>query len=405
MIELNQLEQLIYIAENKTISKAAKELLISQPALSRSMQRLESDLGVELFDHYKNKIVLNKNGELAVKHAQKIIKSIQTMINDVQDYDQSFHRISIATCSPAPMWDIEPLIKELYPQITIQTAVINQKDLITKLKEKEYQLIITPEQVDDSQYVCIPYVEEDLLLSLPLNHPLTKKKTIKFHDLDGQTMLLYSNIGFWHDLHMQKTPKTKYLLQEERFTFNEIVKASTLPSYTSNLSIKREGKMSDRIILPIDEEEAHVTYYVVMLKENNGQISVEYLFIFAIALILLTVFTLPLANLAIEKTTDISDAINVKSQLYKIADGINQVYGEGQGAKQSVNLELDQNINVNIYKKHLSAGVKFNDHSSKLIKVNHDADVISGILNLNKGKNTIVIEWPAESENIFISKK
>ena len=60
----------LYIAENKTISKAAKELLISQPALSRSMQRLESDLGVELFDHYKNKIVLNKNGELAVKHAQ-----------------------------------------------------------------------------------------------------------------------------------------------------------------------------------------------------------------------------------------------------------------------------------------------------------------------------------------------
>ena len=265
MIELNQLEQLIYIAENKTISKAAKELLISQPALSRSMQRLESDLGVELFDHYKNKIVLNKNGELAVKHAQKIIKSIQTMINDVQDYDQSFHRISIATCSPAPMWDIEPLIKELYPQITIQTAVINKKDLLTKLKEKEYHLVITPEYIDDSQYFCIPYVEEDLLLSLPLNHPLASKKEIKFHDLDGQTMLLNSNIGFWHDLHMQKTPKTKYLLQEERLTFNEIVKASTLPSYTSNLSIKREGKMSDRVILPINEEEAHVTYYVVML--------------------------------------------------------------------------------------------------------------------------------------------
>ena len=120
--------------------------------------------------------------------------------------------------------------------------------------------MITPEYIDDSQYVCIPYVEEDLLLSLPLNHPLTHKKEIKFHDLDGQTMLLYSNIGFWHDLHMQKTPKTKYLLQEERFTFNEIVKASTLPSYTSNLSIKREGKMSDRIILPIDEEESHGTY-------------------------------------------------------------------------------------------------------------------------------------------------
>lgn len=269
MIELNQLEQLICIAKNQTISKAAQELLISQPALSRSMQRLESDLGVELFDHYKNKIVLNKNGELAVKHAQKIIKSIHSMVDEIQEYDQSFHTISIASCSPAPMWDLEPLIKELYPQITVQTAVVNQKEILNKLKEKEYHIVITPYPVDDAHYFAIPYVEEELLLSLPLNHPLTQKKEIKFHDLDGQTMLLYSNIGFWHDLHMEKTPKTKYLLQEERLTFNEIVKASTLPSYTSNLSIKREGKMSDRVILPINEEEAHVQYYVVMLKENK----------------------------------------------------------------------------------------------------------------------------------------
>lgn len=269
MIELNQLEQLICIAKNQTISKAAQELLISQPALSRSMQRLESDLGVELFDHYKNKIVLNKNGELAVKHAQKIIKNIQTMVDEIQEFDQSFHTISIASCSPAPMWDLEPLIKELYPQISVQTAVVNQKEILNKLKEKEYHIVITPYPVDDTSCLSIPYIEEDLLLSLPLNHPLTHKKEIKFHDLDGQTMLLYSNIGFWHDLHMEKTPKTKYLLQEERLTFNEIVKASTLPSYTSNLSIKREGKMSDRIILPIDEEDAHVQYYVVMLKENK----------------------------------------------------------------------------------------------------------------------------------------
>lgn len=269
MIELNQLEQLVCIAKNQTISKAAQELLISQPALSRSMQRLESDLGVELFDHYKNKIILNKNGELAVKHAQKIIKNIQTMVDEIQEYDQSFHTISIASCSPAPMWDLEPLIKKLYPQISVQTAVVNQKEILNKLKEKEYHLVITPYPIEDSHYFCIPYIEEDLLLSLPLNHPLTHKKEIKFHDLDGQTMLLYSKIGFWHDLHMEKTPKTKYLLQEERLTFNEIVKASTLPSYTSNLSIKREGKMSDRIILPIDEEDAHVQYYVVMLKENK----------------------------------------------------------------------------------------------------------------------------------------
>lgn len=142
-----------------------------------------------------------------------------------------------------------------------------------------------------------------------------------------------------------------------------------------------------------------------MYKENNGQISVEYLFIFAIALIILTIFTLPLASLGIEKTTDVSDALNVKSQLYKIASGINQVYSEGQGAKQVINLELDKSVNVNIYKNHISASVGFSDKSAKLIKVDHECDVISGILKLDKGKNTVVIEWPTGSEKIFISKK
>ena len=50
MIEFNQLEHLVAIAKNKTISKAAEELLISQPGLTKSMQRLEEDLGLSLFN-------------------------------------------------------------------------------------------------------------------------------------------------------------------------------------------------------------------------------------------------------------------------------------------------------------------------------------------------------------------
>ena len=55
MIDTQQLEQLIFIAEHGTLSKAAEKLHVSQPAVSRSMQRLENDLGVVLFDRQKNK--------------------------------------------------------------------------------------------------------------------------------------------------------------------------------------------------------------------------------------------------------------------------------------------------------------------------------------------------------------
>lgn len=73
MIEFNQLEHLVAIAKNKTISKAAEELLISQPGLTRSMQRLEEDLGLSLFNRKKNKIELNDNGLLAVEFAKNYL--------------------------------------------------------------------------------------------------------------------------------------------------------------------------------------------------------------------------------------------------------------------------------------------------------------------------------------------
>ncbi len=74
MLELNQLMQLLKIAECKTISSAAQQLHLSQPALSRSMQKLEDVLQVTLFDRQKNKISLNKNGELAVEQCSCAIK-------------------------------------------------------------------------------------------------------------------------------------------------------------------------------------------------------------------------------------------------------------------------------------------------------------------------------------------
>lgn len=271
MIELNQLEQLVCIAKNGTISKASEELLISQPALSRSMQRLETDFDVQLFDHYKNKVVLNKNGELAVEQAKKILKNVNKMVQTVQDFNRSLQSIAIASCTPAPIWDIEPMIKEMYSGINIDYQVLDQHDLVKVLKNKEYQMIITPFEVNDKELFCIPYLDEDLYLSLPLNHHLKDKKEVSFQDLDGETMLLYSNIGFWYDMHIRTMPNTKFLIQNERLTFNEIVKASTLPSFTSNLSIKREGKMNNRIIIPFSDDEAHVTFYFVILKKDKNK--------------------------------------------------------------------------------------------------------------------------------------
>ena len=56
MPEMNQIQQLLAIADTGTISKAAEQMHLSQPALTRSIQKLESEWGVTLFDRKKNKV-------------------------------------------------------------------------------------------------------------------------------------------------------------------------------------------------------------------------------------------------------------------------------------------------------------------------------------------------------------
>ena len=102
-----------------------------------------------------------------------------------------------------------------------------------------------------------------------------------------------------------------------------------------------------------------------MFLDNKGQVSLEYLLIFAISLILLIAFTLPIANFGLEKTLDVSDALDTKAELSKLSNAISQVYGEGQGAKQTIFLKVNEPVNVKISNSYISASIKLNDNSFK----------------------------------------
>ena len=75
MIDLFLIEQLDAFARNGTLSKAAEELMITQPALSRNMKRLESLMGISLFHRGNSKIFLNETGKVAAEYAARILEA------------------------------------------------------------------------------------------------------------------------------------------------------------------------------------------------------------------------------------------------------------------------------------------------------------------------------------------
>lgn len=270
MFELYQLEQLLAVAECGTLSRAAEHLHISQPALSRSMQRLEAELQVTLFDRQKNKIELNENGRMAVDYARKIMEQSRDMISRIQAFDRSRRTILLGVCAPAPLWEIPPVLSALYPDWTISSEMRENGVLLQGLRDGIYQLIILPYSVEEPGISCVKYGEEHLYFSLPPAHPLSGSKALYMRDLNGETMLLRNQLGFWRDVTDRKMPDTRFLEQED-IAFEELVKSSALPSFTTDVALRRTGDTANRVNVPILDEEANVSYYCLWrtAEQNN----------------------------------------------------------------------------------------------------------------------------------------
>lgn len=101
MVEIKQLRQLVTIADCGTMTAAAKKLYLSQPALSRSMQRLESALSVNLFDHGQNSARLNETGRLAVERAEELLRQIDALPEQLRAFARSLKTISIGAVTGA----------------------------------------------------------------------------------------------------------------------------------------------------------------------------------------------------------------------------------------------------------------------------------------------------------------
>ena len=265
MLELNQLEQLVTIEKCQTLSKAAEKLHISQPALSRSMQKLEEDLDISLFTRHRNKIEFNEDGYLALEHAKKIISAADEMKQALAYAAKSRHTISIGSCAPAPLWYIAPEISRMYSDYSILSEMNSFEELEEGLADNKYQIIITTDDSFSEGIICRKYCNENLYVSLPPAHPLASRKELSLGDLNGQSVLLYSQVGFWADICKKKMPDSLFLTQDDVTALNELRKSSALPAFATNITVG-SPRDENRVLVPLTDSEVNVTFFLKYKK-------------------------------------------------------------------------------------------------------------------------------------------
>ena len=273
MININDLEQLVVFSETETLSIVAEKFHISQPSVTRSMQRLESEFGVPLFNRSKNHIELNENGKLAAEQAKLVLNQTHQMLSRVREYDRLQRTISIGSCEAYCVLDMVSKIRNCFPDMTISSEIKPTEPLLGGLEKDLYQLIILPFIPDDDTLYSKKIGEEELMFLLYENHRFAGRKTLSFEDMNGENILLYYEIGFWRELVDRKMPDSKFLVQNERYTFQELITNSVLSCFTSDVVLKRSGIPHNRVAVPISDREARAEYFLVTKKKNKEKFS------------------------------------------------------------------------------------------------------------------------------------
>lgn len=273
MITYEEMQYLSAFAKVRTLSGVAEQFHISQPTITRSMKRIEEEFAVPLFDRTKNSIKLSDNGKIAAEEAEMLIRQADGMIRRVRAYDRANHTITIGTGAAIQLPDLITKINRYFPNQTVATELKKPEELLAGLENNNYQLIILPFQPQDKSLISAKIGEEHLMFYLPKKHHFAKRKFLTLDEMNGENVLLYSDIGFWHDIVSSKMPNSRFLVQNERYSFEELILNSILPCFTSDLAYRKDFDNGTRVCVPITDAEVNVCYYLACKKENEKKFS------------------------------------------------------------------------------------------------------------------------------------
>lgn len=274
MIDDYLLEALVAFAKYGTLSATAEHLMVTQPTVTRGMQKLENELGVTLFKRTPNRISLTETGQLAAKEAEKLLEAKQAFIEHIQDFEKHSGKIRLGSVAPGPLYIAEDVAFE---HISIDNNLLSENEVIAKLLSQDYQLIFTHQEIQTDDIESLYVGTESLRVnSDAMVVPVNKTETT-FQEMAGFSFVVLRDIGIWQQIIEDNIPNAKFIYQDEVDDFNEIRRYSSLPYFTTNITqLTRESQVHNRRLeMLITDETAQIDFYLAYLKTNKSQFKEE----------------------------------------------------------------------------------------------------------------------------------
>jgi LysR family hydrogen peroxide-inducible transcriptional activator len=201
-MEMHQVRYFLAVVEDLNFTKAAERCNVTQPALSRAIQQLESEMGGPLFHRERGNTHLSELGRMLQPHLQQMYEravSAQKLAKDYGRLKKTPLRLGImSTIAPDQIIDLIAAIRARHPGIELQLCDSDVNDLRKRLTEGELELVIyaRPGGEPDERTHVLPLFREQMLIALHPDHELARRGCVRVKEMNGENYIHRNNCEF-----------------------------------------------------------------------------------------------------------------------------------------------------------------------------------------------------------------
>ncbi|MEH7238162.1 LysR family transcriptional regulator [Bacillus sp. JJ1562] len=194
-MDFQQLHNYLVLSEVKNVTKAAKMLSLTQSALSKSIARLEEDIGVPLFERNSRGVRLNTYGNIFLEHANRAIQEMtdaQEKIHKMVDPSKGMVSFGfIPSLRPSFVPNLIRLFLQESPGVRFQLSQGVTGEIIRQLETTEVDLVFCSPQDKVENISSISIINEELFLVVPKDHPLSDRKLVDLSEVANDPFVHY----------------------------------------------------------------------------------------------------------------------------------------------------------------------------------------------------------------------
>ncbi|MGQ9667430.1 MAG: LysR substrate-binding domain-containing protein [Anaerolineae bacterium] len=194
-MNIKALQTFLTVLEAGTLSAAAHTLRISQPAISKQLKALESELGVQLLVRGRRGVVeLTPAGRLLREYAENVLRQYQSLLATLTALKEQSAGILHIAASTTPGHFFLPKWLSAFQQrrADIQTHlfITNSAGVLERLRAGQADLGFIGSEVADPELVCTPVVQDEIVVAVPAGHPFASREVVSRDDLLSEHLIL-----------------------------------------------------------------------------------------------------------------------------------------------------------------------------------------------------------------------